>query len=156
MGFIYTVKDICTHVYIYIMYRFMLYTWNPTPPYFHVLNVSLDLTSWPILGAKRSSKPQSFFGVLYLYMRRSWTSQLPPLPKLILCQQPPPGWLTMFPWKNLGTWYSWWFINLANHVDMQNPSKCLQSTCIYFNYLANACECRISEEQQHQGFNKKP
>lgn len=91
-------------------------TWNPTPPYFHVLSC-VECKPWlDILthfrGFQDSPNQRGpFLGSIRLY-EKVLNSPTAPLPKL------PP----------------WWFINLANHVDMQNPSKCLQSTCIHFNY----------------------
>ena len=49
------------NMYIYLLYLFMLNTWNPTPPYFHVLNVGLGhLTHFR--GEKILQPKGSFFG----------------------------------------------------------------------------------------------
>lgn len=140
------------NIYIYVKYLEP----NPTLVWCVECKPWLDILTH-FRGGKILQTKGVLFWVLYVYMRRSWTSQLPPLPKLIPCQQPPPGWLTMFPWKNLGTWYSWWFRNSANqltgHLICRIPANACNPLIHLFRLIG---QCRISEDQQHQGINKKP
>ena len=116
-GYIYIHRKRSMYIYlICIIYIYVKYLEpNPTLVWCVECKPWLDILTH-FRGGKILQTKGVLFWVLYVYMRRSWTSQLPPLPKLIPCQQPPPGWLTMFPWKNLGTWYSWWFRNSANQL----------------------------------------